>query len=102
MNDWIGVAMEIFAVGTVVAVYATGRWAKPVHAKGSAAGTKVSSALGALVLVTVLGGCADSSVCRSGSTVAGVSQQRAIVGCGGPYDEVDRELYQPGSRLSGW
>jgi hypothetical protein len=41
MNDWIGVAMEIFAVGTVVAVYATGRWAKPGHAKGSAAGTKV-------------------------------------------------------------
>jgi hypothetical protein len=61
---------------------------------------KFSVALGALVLATVLGGCADNSVCRS--TVAGVSQQRAIVGCGGPYDEVDRELYQPGSRLSGW
>jgi hypothetical protein len=63
---------------------------------------KVSAVLGALVLATFLGGCADSSVCRSGSTVAGVSQQKAIVGCGGPYDEVDRELYQPGSRLSGW
>jgi hypothetical protein len=34
---------------------------------------KVSAALGVLVLAAVLGGCADSSVCRSGSTVAGVS-----------------------------
>jgi hypothetical protein len=63
---------------------------------------KVSVVLGAVVLATVLGGCADSSVCRSASTVAGASQQRAIVGCGGPYDQVDRELYQPGSSLSGW
>jgi hypothetical protein len=102
MNDWIAVAMAIFAVGTVVAVYATGMWAKPIHAKGSVPGTKVSAALGAILLAALLGGCADSSICRSGSTVAGVSQQRAIVGCGGPYDEVDRELYQPGSRLSGW
>jgi hypothetical protein len=102
MNDRIGVAMAISAVGTVVAVYATGMWAKPVHSKCSVARTKVSAALGVLVLAAVLGGCANSSVCRSGSTVAGASQQRAIVGCGGPYDEVDRELYQPGSRLSGW
>jgi hypothetical protein len=102
MNEWIGVAMAIFAVGTAMAVHATGMWAKPVHAKGSVARTKVPAALGVLVLAAVLGGCANSSVWRSGSTVAGASQQRAIVGCGGPYDEVDREIYQPGSRLSGW
>jgi hypothetical protein len=33
---------------------------------------------------------------------ARASQQGGVVGCGGPYDEIDREIYQPGSRLSGW
>jgi hypothetical protein len=73
-----------------------------VIAKGSVARTKVSVALGILVLAAVLGGCANSGACRSGSTVPGASQQGGAVGCGGPYDEIDREIYQPGSRLSGW
>lgn len=44
----------------------------------------------------MLSACADNSACRSGSTVPMASGKGSIVGCGGPYDEIYREIYTPG------
>jgi len=54
------------------------------------------AAVGALVFAVMLSACADNSACRSGSTVPMASGKGSIVGCGGPYDEIYREIYTPG------
>jgi hypothetical protein len=64
--------------------------------KAITARARVAVALGALAIATLLSGCANTSACQSGSTIAGTSGKQGIVGCGGPYDEIYRELYTPG------
>jgi hypothetical protein len=66
-----------------------------LNTEGVEARARVAAALGALLLATLLGGCANSSVCRSGST-APEAGGKHIIGCGGPYDEIYREIYTPG------
>jgi hypothetical protein len=67
-----------------------------LNAAGGAARARVAAALAAVLLAMLLGGCADSSACRSASTAPGANGKDSIVGCGGPYDEIDREIYTPG------
>jgi hypothetical protein len=68
----------------------------PKNRKGIAARAPVAAALGALLLATLVSGCANTSACQSGSTVPGTSGKESIVGCGGAYDEIYREIYTPG------
>jgi hypothetical protein len=67
----------------------------PLNTEGAPARARVAAALGALLLATLIAGCADRNACRSGSTVPGAGG-KGIVGCGGPYDEIYREIYTPG------
>ena len=66
-----------------------------LNIEGVHARARVAAALGAFLLAALLGGCASSSACRSGSTAAAAGG-KDIIGCGGPYDEIDREIYTPG------
>jgi hypothetical protein len=66
------------------------------NGESTPARARLAAALGAFVLAALLSGCADSGACRSGSTVAGANGRDSVVGCGGPYDEIDREIYTPG------
>jgi hypothetical protein len=68
----------------------------PKNRTSMATRARVAAALGALVLATLVCGCANTSACQSGATVSGTSGKGGIVGCGGPYDEIYRELYTPG------
>jgi hypothetical protein len=64
--------------------------------KGIGGRARVAAALGALMLATLVGGCANPSACQSGTSVAGTSGKDRIIGCGSPYDEIYREIYTPG------
>jgi hypothetical protein len=68
----------------------------PENTRGVSARARVPAALGALLLAALVSGCANSSACQSGATVPGASGQDSILGCGGPYDEIYREIYTPG------
>jgi hypothetical protein len=68
----------------------------PENTKGIGARARVGMALGALVLATLVGGCANPSACQSGTSAAGATGQERIIGCGSPYDEIYREIYTPG------
>jgi hypothetical protein len=54
---------------------------------------RVAALLGAFAFATALSGCSDASNCSTGP---GASSKSGVVGCGGPYDDIYRNMYTPG------
>lgn len=53
----------------------------------------VAAVLGTFALAFALSGCSGTSACSTG---IGASTKNVVVGCGGPYDDIYREIYTPG------